>query len=45
MEQVVYNGIYCVIVAKNGNYVTLKEIDTGILHLSVNTKELKYEGS
>jgi len=45
MEQVVYKGISCVIVAENGQYVTLKEIDTGILHLSIHIKELTHESS
>jgi len=45
MEQVVYNGISCVIVARNGEYVTLKEIDTGTFHLSINIKDIIYASS
>lgn len=44
MEQktVLYNGLLCIITAENGEYVTLKEIESGLLHLSIHIKELTY---
>lgn len=44
MEQVTYNGQECYVWARNGNYVTLKELSTEKYHLSIH-KDLIHESS